>query len=42
MLIEQLPVSWGEDWTQYVDTPLTPSELAKVRKKKEPRDSTNC
>jgi putative transposase len=37
LLIEPLPVSWVGDWTQYVDTPLTPAELAKVRKKKEPR-----
>jgi putative transposase len=36
LLIAPLPVSWEGDWTEYVDTPLTPSELAKVRKKKEP------
>ena len=40
MLIEPLPVSWEGDWTKYVDTPLTPTELAKVRKQKEPRG--NC
>lgn len=31
-LIEQLPISWEGDWTEYVDAPLTPSELAKVRR----------
>jgi putative transposase len=35
MLVEPLPVQLQGDWTQYVDTPLTPSELAKVRKKRE-------
>jgi putative transposase len=40
LLIEPLPVSWVGDWSQYVDTPLTPSELAKVRKRKEPRHAT--
>ena len=35
-LIEPLPVPWVGDWTHYVDTPLTPSELAKVRKKRQP------
>lgn len=31
-LIEPLPVSFVGDWTQYVDTPLTTVEMAKVRK----------
>jgi len=37
LLIEPLPVSREGAWTEYVDTPLTPSELAKVRKQKEPK-----
>jgi putative transposase len=37
VLTEPLPVWWVDDWTEYVDTALTLSELAKVRKKKEPR-----
>ena len=37
LLIEPLPVSWKGNWTEYVDTPLTPSELAKVRNKKQPK-----
>jgi putative transposase len=36
LLIESLPVPWVGDWTTYVDTPMTPTELAKVRKKREP------
>lgn len=36
LLIESLPVPWVGDWAKYVDTPLTPVELAKVRRKKEP------
>lgn len=39
LLIEPLPVSWVGDWTEYVDRPLTTSELAKVREKREPRHS---
>ncbi|GFO65284.1 transposase [Geomonas paludis] len=37
LLAEPLPVPWVGDWTAYVDTPLTPSELAKVRNKKQPK-----
>lgn len=33
-LIEALPGSQAATWTRYVDTPLTASELARVRKKR--------
>jgi putative transposase len=36
LLINPLPVPWVGDWTQYVDTPLTPMEVAKVRNKRQP------
>ncbi|MBJ6802801.1 REP-associated tyrosine transposase [Geomonas propionica] len=35
LLIQPLPVPWVGDWTHYVDTPLTSSDLAKVRNKRQ-------
>jgi putative transposase len=32
-LVEPLPVPWVGDWAVFVNTPLTATELAKVRKK---------
>ena len=31
-LLESLPISFAGDWTSFVDTPLTASELARVKK----------
>jgi len=38
-LLDPLPVSFSDDWTTFVDTPLSARDLAKVRKKIERKNA---